>query len=144
MMQTTSHPCATASAPTRCHAAFACAPAVSRRSAHTVHSVTRVMQSCLLRTQHIKTGGLQSRQAPLRASRQRVAAVRAETSYVMIKPDGVQRALVGEVCPSSSKLTLSSTQRPALPLVTTSSCHDSSTTLHALLSNTQLTTHNEP
>lgn len=32
-----------------------------------------------------------------RATRQQVAAVRAEISYVMIKPDGVQRGLVGEV-----------------------------------------------
>ena len=32
-----------------------------------------------------------------RASRQLTAAVRAEISYVMIKPDGVQRGLVGEV-----------------------------------------------
>jgi hypothetical protein len=32
-----------------------------------------------------------------RASRQLTAAVCAEISYVMIKPDGVQRGLVGEV-----------------------------------------------
>lgn len=102
MMQTTSQPCAMASAPTQCRAAFACASATLRRSAHTSHFFTRMTQSSLLRSQHISLGGLQSRQAPLRAARQRVAAVRAETSYVMIKPDGVQRALVGEVGPPSS------------------------------------------
>ena len=100
-MQATMQPCAAHSGQINrrpfasayfCKTPTAAAPSVCAQAQST---------GCCLRTAQSGAAALRCGRTAGRATRQRVAAISAEISYVMIKPDGVQRALVGEVRPRS-------------------------------------------
>ncbi len=106
IMQSTLQPCPTHVAQIHRRPFGSAAPASSRRAPATIAQSACALRSPSRRLRSPQPGevALQASTTRCGAARQHVAPVSAEISYVMIKPDGVQRALVGEVKP------------PALPL----------------------------
>lgn len=98
-MQSAMQQCAAHPVQIRCRPFASVAPASFRRTSATSTSATCSLSAPTkpLRLTKREVAPLRSSRTAGRAGRQRVAAIRAEISYVMIKPDGVQRALVGEV-----------------------------------------------